>query len=230
MNTIRETIIGNIVNHLKYIKTTYGYNNSFDDTNILRGYNQAHESILPCILINPGTETIIKQYSTAIHEMEVNIAAYKEITSSQNASIVSEVLLGDLIINVFGPVFEIDFTLGDNAISEGDTITGKVSGATAIVTNVTINGGSWATGNAYGTLNLRYQTGNFQAELIQVSGVDSATIASDSTRTYPYGTAVGQILYDSAGIQQYPDPGEKVIEVILNIRVQYTTAFDNPYI
>ena len=87
-----------------------------------------------------------------------------------------------------------------------------------------------ATGNAYGTLNLRYQTGNFQAELIQVSGIDSATIAGDSTRTYPYGTSVGQVLYNTAGIQQYPDPGEKIIEVILNVRVQYTTAFDNPYI
>lgn len=230
MNTIREIVIQNLVTQLKYIKSTYGYNNTFADTKIIRGRNQVHESEVPAILVIPGTENITKHYSEAVHDMPVNIKAYRTFESSQNPSVICEVLLGDLIINVFGPIYELDFTLGDHEISEGDTITGKVSGATAIVTDITINGGTWATANAYGTLKLRYQTGTFQSELIQVAAVDSATIGGDSTRIYPYGTSVGQVVYDSAGVDIYPDPGEKILEVVLNIRMQYTTAFDNPYV
>lgn len=229
MNTIRETIIQNIVTQLGYIKTLYGYSYTYGD-NIVRGRNQLHESELPGILVLPGTENITKRYSEAVHEMEVNIAAYREFTSNQNPSVLAEATLGDLIINIFGPIFELNFTNGNNAISEGDIITGKISGATARVIKVVITNGTWVGGNAKGTLTLRYQTGTFQSELIQVAAVDSATIAGNSTRIYPYGEAVDQISYDSAGVQQYPDPGEKIIEVILNIRVQYTTAFDNPYV
>ncbi|MFW9899905.1 MAG: hypothetical protein ACFFDY_01300 [Candidatus Thorarchaeota archaeon] len=230
MNTIRETVIQNLITQLKYIKSTYGYNNTFADAKIIRGRNQIHESELPAILVIPGLENIEKRYSEAVHDMPVEIKAYREFTSSQNPSVLGETLLGDLIINVFNPIYELDFTLGDHEISEGNTITGKISGATSIVTDVTINGGSWATANAYGTLKLRYQDGNYQSELIQVSGIDSATIAGDSDRIYPYGTAVGQVIYDQAGIDISPDPGEKIIEVVLNIRMQYTTAFDNPYV
>jgi len=229
MNTIRETIIQNLITQLSYIKTLYGYTYTYSD-NIVRGRNQLHESELPGILVLPGTETIVKHYSEAIHEMPVNIRAYREFTSNQNPSILAEATLGDLIINVFGPIFTLPFTLGKSAISEGNIITGKVSTATARIIKVVITNGSWVGGNAIGTLTLRYQTGTFQSELIKVGGVDSATIAGNSTRIYPYGNSVGQILYDSAGIDSYPDPGEKIIEVVLNIRMQYTTAFDNPYV
>lgn len=232
--TIRQTVISNLLTQLSYIKTLYGYSYNYGD-NIVCGRNQRHESELPVILVLPGTETIEKRYSEAVHEMPVNIRAYRTLTSAQavHATMVSqlcEATLGDLIINIFGPIYELNFTLGTSAISEGDIITGKTSTATARVIGVTINGGTWGAGNAYGVLKLRYQTGTFQSELIQVAAVDSATIAGNSTRTYPYGNSVGQVLYDSAGIDNYPDPGEKVIEVVLNIRMQYTTAFDNPYV
>lgn len=234
MNTIRQTVISNLLTQLSYIKTLYGYSYTYGD-NIICGRNQLHESELPGIIVLPGTENIIKHYSEAVHEMPVAIKAYRSITSAQAVhktmvSTLCEASLGDLIINVFGPIFTLNFTLGTSAISESDTITGKVSGATAIVIGITINGGDWGAGTVYGTLKLRYQTGTFQSELIKVGGVDSATIASNSSRIYPYGSSVGQVLYDSAGIDIYPDPGETVLEIVLNIRMQYTTAFDNPYI
>jgi hypothetical protein len=234
MSTIRQTVISNLLTQLSYIKTLYGYSYTHGD-NIVCGRNQLHESELPGIIVLPGTETIEKHYSEAVHEMPIAIKAYRSITSAQavhktTVSTLCESSLGDLIINVFGPIFELDFTLGNNEISEGDIITGKTSGATARVIGVTINSGTWAGGNAAGTLKLRYQDGVYQSELIQVAAVDSATIAGNSTRIYPYGNSVGQILYDSAGIDIYPDPGESVIEIVLNIRMQYTTAFDNPYV
>ena len=71
------------------------------------------------------------------------------------------------------------FTLGTNEISIGDTITGVTSSATATVTHVRINSGTWSGGDAEGDIYYNPSTlsGTFQAEVIQVSTVNSANIA-----------------------------------------------------
>jgi hypothetical protein len=79
--------------------------------------------------------------------------------------------------------FELDFTSGGTTeIAEGQTITGLVSGATALVTRVALSTGTWAAGTAAGRFIFAVQTGTFQAEGVEVSGSgDLGTIAGNSS-------------------------------------------------
>lgn len=71
---------------------------------------------------------------------------------------------------------------GTYVIAEGDTITGATGGATAVITRVVLTSGSWANGDAAGTLIFASQTGTYQAENLNVgANLNVATIAGDST-------------------------------------------------
>lgn len=78
-----------------------------------------------------------------------------------------------------------DFTSGGVVeISIGDTITGKTSGATAVVTGIGLTDGLWSAGTAEGKIYFASKTGNFTpAENISISGgagSDDATVTADS--------------------------------------------------
>ena len=71
---------------------------------------------------------------------------------------------------------------GTTEIVAGDLIVGATSGATATVLSVTLTSGTWAGGDAAGTLRLKGQVGTFQSENVKVAaGTDEATIAGNST-------------------------------------------------
>ncbi len=78
---------------------------------------------------------------------------------------------------------ELAFTSGGTTeIVEGDTITGATSGATAVLTRVVLESGSWAAGDAAGRFIFASQTGTFQAENINVGASPNlATIAGNSS-------------------------------------------------
>ena len=78
---------------------------------------------------------------------------------------------------------ELAFTSGGtHVITAGETITGEVGGATAVITRVILTSGSWAAGDAVGRLIFASQTGAFQAETIKVgASLDVATIAGNSS-------------------------------------------------
>jgi hypothetical protein len=88
--------------------------------------------------------------------------------------------------NIDGDLKQTFTSGGTYQIQVGDTITGATSGATATVTYVAQwspydGGGSWSAGTAAGMLRVASQTGNFQAENLNVGGNSNvATIASDS--------------------------------------------------
>ena len=70
---------------------------------------------------------------------------------------------------------------GTYVIAEGDTITGATSGATAVITRVQVQGGTWAGGNAYGFLYMASHTGTFQAENLNVgANLNVATVYTDA--------------------------------------------------
>lgn len=69
---------------------------------------------------------------------------------------------------------------GTTEIAEGDTVTGSVSGETAVVKRVILTGGTWAGGDAAGRLIVYSVSGAFQAENLLVSAADLATIAADA--------------------------------------------------
>lgn len=77
----------------------------------------------------------------------------------------------------------VNFTSGGAyVIVDGDTITGATSGATAVVGRVILTAGDWAAGTAAGRLILTTQTGNLQAENLNVgANLNVATIAGNST-------------------------------------------------
>lgn len=78
---------------------------------------------------------------------------------------------------------EVAFTSGGtNEITEGETLTGATSGATAVVRRIQLTSGSWAAGTAAGWFTLSGQVGNFVAENLNAStaGLNQATIAGNS--------------------------------------------------
>ena len=77
---------------------------------------------------------------------------------------------------------ELAFTSGGTTeIAEGDLIEGIASGASATVTRVVLENGSWAAGTAEGRFIFASQTGSFESEAIEVSASgDIATITDDS--------------------------------------------------
>lgn len=80
-------------------------------------------------------------------------------------------------------VASIAFTSGGTyEILAGDTITGATSTETAVVKSVHLESGTWAGGDAAGTLFLETPSGTFQAENLNVdANTNVATIAGDST-------------------------------------------------
>lgn len=78
---------------------------------------------------------------------------------------------------------ELSFTSGGTTeITAGQTITGATSGATAVLTRVVLETGTWAGGDAAGRFIFASQTGTFQAENINVgASLNLATIAGDSS-------------------------------------------------
>lgn len=79
--------------------------------------------------------------------------------------------------------YYLEFTSGGTyEIEEGDTVTGGTSGATAVITRVALQSGSWAAGDAAGFLIMASATGTFQAEDLDVgANANVATIAADKT-------------------------------------------------
>lgn len=78
---------------------------------------------------------------------------------------------------------EMSFTSGGTYVmAVGDTITGETSAATAVITRVVLQSGSFAGGDAAGRLIFASQTGTFQAETIKVgANLNVANIAANST-------------------------------------------------
>jgi hypothetical protein len=77
---------------------------------------------------------------------------------------------------------ELNFTSGGTyEIKAGDTITGSVGGATAVITKVAVQDGTWAGGDCVGKLIFATKTGNFQAENLNVgANMNVATIAGNA--------------------------------------------------
>jgi hypothetical protein len=69
---------------------------------------------------------------------------------------------------------------GTTEIAEEDTVTGDASGETAVVKRVIVTSGTWAGGDAAGRLIVYSVSGAFQAENLEVSSVNLASIAADA--------------------------------------------------
>ena len=78
--------------------------------------------------------------------------------------------------------YELTFTTGTSAISDGDVITGSTSAATGTVGKIILETGDWSTNDAAGRIYLNpTPTGTFQAETITNTGSGSASITGAQT-------------------------------------------------
>ena len=111
---------------------------------------------------------------------------------------------GYTVYGVFAFTWVIPFDAGATEIKVGDTVKGGTSAATGIVTQVTVESGTWAAGTAAGYLNIKTKTGTWvDGENVLISG-EIATIAVTAGGT---GYAVGDILQ----ITQTGASGSKVV-------------------
>ena len=78
---------------------------------------------------------------------------------------------------------ELSYTSGGTyTIAVGDTITGNTSGATAVITAITVQTGTLAAGTAAGRIIFASQTGTFQTETLNVgANINVADISGNST-------------------------------------------------
>jgi len=82
-----------------------------------------------------------------------------------------------------GTTYGLLFTSGGtHEVVVGDTLTGATGGATAVVSSITLSGGSWAGGDAAGQFVLTDQSGTFQSETLnEGANVNVCTIVGDSS-------------------------------------------------
>lgn len=83
---------------------------------------------------------------------------------------------------------------GTYQVMPGDQITGATSGATGRIRSITLSSGSYAGGDAAGTIILDDVVGTFQSENLNVgSNSNVATIGADASAYYPDRDAVGLV-------------------------------------
>lgn len=232
-DTIREQIIAAIATALANVRTAKGFNTECGQ-NVVRAAKQLDPDDLPAIVIWPGHETVSKEYSVNTCLMPLRVEGLKAFGSS-NISTVAETILGDLIELMTAIIWTRTYTSGGTyQILAGNTITGATSGATAYVEAVSLDTGTWAGGDAAGTLTLRRVVGTFEAENLNVGANSNvATIAGGLTgqrseAVVASGLADG-IKYVSGGVEEYPEPEQIDVGVPVVFEITYRTVAGDPY-
>jgi hypothetical protein len=233
VNSIREQIILAVISKLEDIRTANGYNTDCG-ANVQRVQKKFDPDELPAIAVWPKPEASEKKYGVQYNTFPVQIEALV-LHGSINPSVISEQLLADLIEAMTGIVWTVALTSGGTyEIEVGDTVTGATGAATAYVAGVSLSSGSWAGGDAAGTLTLRGVTGTFQAENLDV-GINSnvATIAGAPTGEGPVDTTTGgladSIEYAGGGTDEYPEGADQATGVVTRWNIKYRTLNGDPY-
>jgi len=233
METIREQIILAIIGKLAVIRATAGYNTDIG-ANVQRAKGKLDTAELPACVVWPKSEEAGRQYGSRMQVMPIRVEGLK-LHGDVNPSVVSELMLGDLIEAMTGIVWTLGFTSGGTyEIEVGDTIEGATGAATAYVVGVSLSSGSWAGGDAAGTLTLRRVTGTFQAENLDAGANGNvATIAGGATGSGPIDTTTGgladSIEYAGGGIDEYPEGADQATGVLTRWNIKYRTRNGDPY-
>lgn len=135
--------------------------------------NLAADAYRSDIAAVPGSGSILGvwQYNDVLYALRNNAGSTAAAMYKSTASGWSLVNLGR----------ELAFTAGQSALVVGATITGAISGATAVIGQIVVTSGSLAGGTGAGYIYFASQTGTFQAENINVGGVAKGTIAGNSS-------------------------------------------------
>ena len=111
-------------------------------------------------------------YNDAVYAFRNNAANNACVMYKGTASGWAEVDLGATLAFTSGGTYEPQV---------GDTVTGATSAATAVITRIELTSGTWAGGDAAGTLTIRAQSAAFVGENLNVgANADVCTVAGDS--------------------------------------------------
>jgi hypothetical protein len=148
-----------------------------DGVNIMSGavaYAVSLSNTATLVAANITAHTSTPNFTAAAVGAVITITAVDGGSASNNDAVV--------VTTTTITATDTDMTGGGEAIDEADVITGATSGATATVTRVALQSGSWAAGTAAGRLIFASDTGTFQSESLNISGYPGiATIAGDSS-------------------------------------------------
>jgi len=233
-DTIREQIIANFVTKLADIRTANGYNSEAGQL-VKRVRKNFDPDDIPAIGVWPLSEEAGRAYGGSENIMPMKIIALKEFGTT-NPSDVAEELLGDLIECVLGIEWTLPFTSGGTyEVEVGDTVEGVTDGAEGYVIAVDVSSGTWAGGDAEGTLTLHRVTGTFNISEDLRVGVDSNVAETDGATTGESGITTttddlaNDIEYVEGGVDEYPEENEIVVGVFATFNVKYRTLTGDPY-
>jgi len=241
MDTIRERIIQGFVTTAGEIRTANGYATDLGLPGTVPAVYRAQAMVFipPAepqrfVGIWPDTEEQGADYSGGEFAWSITVQGVME-HGEENPSVVAERMLGDFIEAFTATVWTVPFASGSVEISVGDTVTGATSGLSGYVAGVNLAAGSWAGGDAAGTLTVRRLAEPFfPSEVLRLSGAPAAAV----TAAGPTGQTADErvcdsladgITYTSGGPTSYPDAGETLTSVAAVFTVIYRTARGNPF-
>lgn len=97
------------------------------------------------------------------------------------------------------PGNEISFNTGTGLIAEGDTVEGGTSGATAVVARVVLESGTWGTDAAGRLIIGTVTSGPFEAENLEVTGVEAVATGAESAITISDGGHYEFVVHNFTG-------------------------------
>lgn len=237
MNTIRDRIILAVLAKLAGAVTANQYNLNCGG-NVFRCRQNVDPDVIPseipCFVVWPQPEEVARDYGKARHTMPVRIEGIAPFGTS-NPSVIAEQILGDIIEAATGIEWTLPFTSGGTyVIKPGDYIAGHLSGATGLVTSVTVTSGSWAAGTAAGNITIRRLTKEFQGENLDVgANLNVATISGSITGETPVTSTTDGLAesvdYVSGGTDSYPEEGHKTVGASAILNITYVTNMGDPY-
>lgn len=236
-DTIREQIITAVESKLAHILISKGYQTGCG-ANVQRAKKTLDESELPAVVVFPKIETPNREYGNSALMMRLRIEALSKFDpATENASEISEQMLGDLIECIAGRRWSIKYDSGSFEPQPGDTITGATSGATATIEYITKSTGTWSGGDAAGTMYLRRLTGTWtnnesvndttesQNNCLTIDGVITYISPESSTCA----DLADDIKYVGGGTNEYPEAPDTTIGVGADFEITYSTVAGNPY-
>lgn len=234
-DSIREQILTNFGTRLTTILKSNQYNSDMGKT-VLRSFLPAVDgSLCPAIGFHVNDEENIAMYHRDEQkELPIRVQGVSKFGSIL-PPIMAEKVYADICECVLGTEYSLGYDSGGtNEASEGDQVVGESSAATALLTSVSLDSGTWAGEDAAGTLTLRRVAGNFQDNEKLTIGGDSgaATVDGLLSGTGPLDLTTGGLaegITFSTGNVQMNDQDGTVIGVQIIFRVKYRSIAGNPY-
>lgn len=232
-DTIREQIISAVESKLAIIRTSKGYQTECGKT-IFRIKKSLNPDELDAIVIWPRMEENSREYGIDQKIMPIEVQGLK-LFGDSNASLISEQILGDLQEALIGKRWELAFTSGGTYQPQpGDEIEGATSGATALIESVSVDSGAWENGDAAGSFTLRRLSETFESENLNI-GANSNIATTNASITYegPIESTTDDladdIIYQSGGTDEYPDPEQLAVGASIVVNIVYRTISGNPF-